>query len=112
MSKKVVRLGHLLTAVAGRIELFDREHDVLPINAEEWQLVEEMGQGSGSIRDAVRMTGRLVPTLTEAELGQLTAEIIGEIVMVSKGLVAEVEPTIPFSSGETTASPTSESPAT
>lgn len=115
--KKIVKLGYLLTEVAGRVNLFgDRVDDVLPVNAREYQELDVRETSDDDIAPALAIIRRVVPSLTEDEIGQLNLKAIGAIFAIAKYGVGEVEEALPNSSGATTETPTppvqNEPPAT
>lgn len=85
---KPIALDRLLSEAIGDCELFGRVHDVLPLNAVEYQLLQ-----AGHEPDITRLfeiANRIVPTLTEEEQGKLTPPVVLAVIAIADGRVADV----------------------
>lgn len=112
-TKKIISLDELLTSVAGQFRAFGRVHDVLPVTALEYQLLQEMDWATADIGPVRAMVKRIVPSLSSEEHDRLTLAAIGEILKIGSGMVDLIEAEVPNSSAPATTAqtpaPTSES---
>lgn len=102
MASKVISLDVVQSEVAGRVALFQREHDVQAVNAAQYQRIQNHDWASGDLQPVIDIVGELVPTLSDEERMRCKLPVLVRITQIAMGLVQAVDDALPNSSGPTT----------
>lgn len=104
----LLNLDAVLAESAGTVRLFGREQPIKALDLQGWRVVRQLAGGELNDED---YHGQLVPTLmrhlpgaTEAEVLTLTPGVVGQILGVAQGMIAEVAETGPKTTGTRTRS--------
>lgn len=94
-----IALDHLMTDAVGDFTLDGVTHDILPLNAGEYQ---RLTNGVPlTLTECFAIVRRIVPTLSDEAFARVTGPVAGAILAIADGQVKAVEDMLPNSSGPT-----------